>query len=303
MKIVSVDKIYLYPEHIEELEKSGQVVVYNDVPSREEGLKRIADAEIIIDNWYKMPAEVIYGCPKLKFICVAATGYEWIDMDACKKGGIVVSNSPSYSTEAVAELTVGLIINACRKITTAESSLRNGEWAPTGFKGKELRGKTLGIVGYGNIGRRVAEITSKGFGMKIIYVNSGSQKSDFERLIKESDIISVNAPITRETKGLIGLNEFNLMKDGVVIVNTGRGAVIDENALTENLKSGKVFSAGIDVYSKEPVNKGNPLFNGPNAILTPHIGFNTEESEFSLSNIVKNNVVSFLNGHPQNVVS
>ncbi len=303
MKIVSVDKIVIYPEHVSVLKKFGEVVIYNDVPNEEEGIKRLKDTDIVIDNWYEMPAKVISSLPSLKMICVAATGYEWVDLNEAKKRNIIVSNSPHYGTEAVAEHTIGLLLRAIRSAVIAEKELLSGIWDPAKYKGKELNGKTLGIVGYGSIGRRVGEIAKNGFNMNILFVNTSSTKEDITKLLKESDFISINAPLTEQTKGIIGDNEFKQMKQGVVIVNTGRGAVIDEQAFIENLKLGRVFAAGIDVFSKEPVTKDNPLLQLSNVTTTPHIGYNTEEAEYRLSEIVVNNIKAFIEGQPINVVS
>ncbi|MEK7119634.1 MAG: NAD(P)-dependent oxidoreductase, partial [Patescibacteria group bacterium] len=168
MKIVSVDKVYLDPKHIRELKKLGDVVIYNDVPDEIEGIKRIKDADIVIDNWFEMPATVISAAPKLKLIAVAATGYDWIDISAAKKHNIVVCNAPGYSTGSVAEHTIGLLLRAIRLASRAEADLRAGKWNPTTYKGKELSGKTLGIIGYGAIGKRVAKIAKNGFGMRIL---------------------------------------------------------------------------------------------------------------------------------------
>ncbi|MEK7587418.1 MAG: NAD(P)-dependent oxidoreductase [Patescibacteria group bacterium] len=303
MKIVSVDKVYLDPKHIRELKKLGDVVIYNDVPDEIEGIKRIKDADIVIDNWFEMPATVISAAPKLKLIAVAATGYDWIDISAAKKHNIVVCNAPGYSTGSVAEHTIGLLLRAIRLASRAEADLRAGKWNPTTYKGKELSGKTLGIIGYGAIGKRVAKIAKNGFGMRILYVNSKNSRQDIEDLLKKSDVVSINAPLTNETRGMIGTKEFQLMNSGVVIINTGRGAIIDEQSLIDTLKSGKIFAAGLDTYVDEPMRKDNPLFTFSNVTLTPHIAFNTEESEQRLSAIVTKNIVAYLANHPQHVVS
>lgn len=303
MKIVSVDKVFLHPEHINELKKLGEVVIYNDVPDEAEGIKRIKHADIVIDNWFEMPATVISAAPKLKLIAVAATGYEWTDLQQANKQGITVCNAPGYATEAVAEHTMGLLLSATRLTSPSQIDIRRGIWKPTVYKGKELKGKTLGIIGYGTIGRRVAKIAKSGFGMNILYVNSSSSQQDFEHLIRESDMISINAPLTDKTKDMVGSKEFKLMKPGVIIVNTGRGAVIDEEALIKTLKTGKIFAAGLDVLVTEPMKNTDLLFGFPNVVITPHIAFNTEDSEYRCSQIVTENIKKFLEGHPQNVVS
>ena len=303
MKIVSVDDVYLHPNHIEELETLGEVVIYHDTPNEEVGINRIKDADVVIDNWLKMPKAVIRGAKKLKMITVAATGYEWIDLSETLKHNIVICNAPGYATEAVAEHTIGLMLQAIRQGSQAERDLRIGIWTPIKYEGEELQNKTLGIIGYGAIGRRVAAIAQKGFGMHILYTTSASTRNDFEHLLRESDIISINVPLTSVTKGIISAKEFRLMKQGVVIVNTGRGAVIDEEELINNLKSKKIFAGGLDVLTKEPLDQNNKLLNFPNVTLTPHIAWNTEESKYRLSQIVMENIKCFLVGTPQNVVS
>ncbi|KKQ38420.1 MAG: Phosphoglycerate dehydrogenase, partial [Candidatus Roizmanbacteria bacterium GW2011_GWA2_37_7] len=255
MKIISVDKVVIYPEHVLELEKLGDVTIYNDIPDEAEGIQRIKDADIVIDNWFKMPAQVIKACQNLKMICVAATGYDWVDVNETRKRKIVVSNSPGYGTEAVAEHTIGLLLHTIRRASEAEKSIAKGIWDPMKYRGHELQGKTLGIIGFGSIGKRIAEIAEKGFDMKILYVNSKSSTSDFEKLLKESDCITINSPLTERTKGMVGDREFAMMKTGVVIVNTGRGAVVDEQSFIRSLESGKVFGAGLDVFPKEPIDK------------------------------------------------
>ncbi len=303
MNIVSVDNVIIYPKHVTELKKIGNVTIYRDVPTEEEGIQRIKDADIVIDNWYGMPAHVIAAAANLKLIAVAATGYEWVDLQETKKRNITVCNSPGYATEAVAEHTIGLMLRAIRKGTDAEKDYRNGNWNTNKFQGKELNGKTLGIIGYGAIGKRVSEIAKNGFGMKILYVNSKSSPSDLETLLKTSDVISVNSPLTEQTRGLLGMKEFSIMKQGVVIVNTGRGAVIQQKALIESLQNHKIFAAGLDVLEKEPIDPDDLLLTLPHVALTPHIGWSTEESEFRLSELVTENIKAFIKGKPQNVVS
>ncbi len=303
MNIVSVDKVVIYPEHREILERIGSLTVYADVPDESEGIRRIKEADIVIDNWMIMPAHVIRACPRLKMISVAATGYEWVDLQETRKRNIAVCNSPNYATNAVAEHTFGLLLNAARLSGRAYSDLQKHIYKPFLYKGKELRGKTIGIIGYGHIGRHVASLAQSGFGMHVIYTDSKSPRTRLEELLKQSDFISVNAPLNERTKNMLSAKEFNLMKRHVVIVNTGRGAVIDEKALLANLKNGKVFSVGLDVLTDEPMNLDSSLIGMQNVFITPHIGFNTEESEYRLSEIVTENIVRHIQGKPQNVVS
>jgi glycerate dehydrogenase len=305
MKIVQIDDVFLCPEHVERLCRCGELIQYHDVPTDEQGIQRILDADIVIDNWYHLPAEVIGAAAKLKLICVAASGFEWIDLEAARRRHIAVCNCPGYATEAVAEHTIGLMLAAIRKIHRAATDLGRGLWNPMSeiYRGRELHNRTLGIIGYGNVGQRVGEIAAKGFGMEIIYVNQKSSHQDFKQLLRQSDIISINAPLTNITKEMLGKKEFELMKQGVVIVNTGRGAIIDELVLVENLKSGKVLAAGLDVFVDQPPTPDNQLFNLPNVVATPHIGFSTEEALHRLSETITENIEKFIEGKPQNVVS
>ncbi|MGI8419188.1 MAG: 2-hydroxyacid dehydrogenase [Candidatus Levyibacteriota bacterium] len=303
MKIVNLDINYIYPEHREKLKDLGELIIYEDIPSEEEGIRRMEDADIVISSWFPISEKILSKANKLKYLTIAATGYDWVAIKAAGERNIPVSNVPSYSIEAVAEHTISLLLSACRFDSRAERDMRNGKWDNTLYKGKELNGKILGIIGYGNIGKRVAEIAKNGFNMKILYTNTTSSKQEHERVLRSSDFISINAPLTDKTKGMIGKREFELMKDKVVIVNTGKGAVLNERELIRFLKSGKVFAAGIDVFEKEPISKENPLLTFPNVTLTPHISYNTEEAQHALSQITLDNIVSFLNGSPKNIVN
>ncbi len=303
MKIVQIDKVEIFPEDRKKLEKYGKFENFSDVPSEKEGIIRLHDADVVIDNWFEMPAPVINSAKKLKMIAVAATGYEWVDIKEAKKRSIVVCNSPGFSTEAVAEHTIGLLLNVIRQSSRGENDLKNKKYNPIEYVGQELNGKTLGIVGYGKIGKRVGEIAEKGFGMKILSINSSTAKNDWEDILKNSDVISINAPLNDSTRGMIGEREFTWMKNGVIVINTGRGAIINENVLIKNLKSKKVSAAGLDVLKDEPMDLNSPLLSFPNVLITPHIAFNTKESIARLSKIVTDNIINFFEGHPTNVVS
>lgn len=304
MKIVALDNMYFHASHQKVLKSLGSFIQYTSNPQNEEQtIQRAKDAEIIINFWLKMPASMFTKLPKLRYVCVAAVGYEWIDIEAARKQNIIVSNCPGHNAESVAEHTIGLMIDASRLSTQAQTDLRMGIWKSTHYIGFDLIGKTLGIIGFGKIGKRVAEIAQNGLHMKIISINSKNSRKDLESLLKRSDIISVNAPLNNQTRGLISDKEFHLMKKGVVLVNTGRGAIIDEKALVANLLSGKIFAAGLDTFTHEPIEKNNPLLQIPNVTLTPHIAWNTSETEYRLSKMVVDNVRNFIHGKPINVVS
>ncbi|POS82666.1 hypothetical protein EPUL_005404, partial [Erysiphe pulchra] len=248
--------------------------------------------------------EIISIFPKtLKYICQNSAGYDNIDIEACSARGIRVSNTPYAVNQGTADTTIFLLLGALRRIHLPYLAVRAGEWrGGNAFQpGHDPDGKLLGIIGMGGIGRDVAH-RAKAFGLKIQYHNrsqlspdleQGASYVSFDQLIKTSDIISLNCSLSKETEGIIGKNEFELMKDGVILVNTARGKLIDEAALVEALDSGKVYSAGLDVFENEPqIHKG--LLNNPNVMLLPHIGTGTVETERKMELLVIKNIESAL---------
>jgi phosphoglycerate dehydrogenase-like enzyme len=242
-------------------------------------------------------------------IAIWATTCHYADLEAARQKGILVTHVPSYATESVAEYAVALLLAAVRKITLADKHVRKGEFDYRPFEGRELAGKTLGLIGTGAIGLRVAEI-ARALKMEVIgydkYPNLERAKEigfkyvDLKALLSQSDVISVHVTLNPETDRMIGKAEIALMKNGVVIINTSQGRVIDERAMAEGLKSGKLRSAGLDVLEEEPPPKNNPLFKLGNTVLSPHIAFNTEEAEARCSDICVDNVVQFTEGKKQN---
>lgn len=303
-KIVAVDPILLYPEHTKLLKEFGELTTYDTVPKNSrEIIDRIKGADIVIDYWTALPKEVMENLKNTKMICSATAGYDWIDVKTASKKGIIITHCPGHNSESVAEFTIGLMLSALRRMCKAVNETREGFYKPSGYKSKDLKDKTLGIIGYGTIGKRVAEIAEQGFGMKILFTNSSSTRGNLEKLLKESDCISVNAPLNNKTRNLLGKHEFDLMKDGVVFVNTGRGAIVNETALFNALKSGKMYAAGLDMLANEPFEKNNPLFKLQNVIITPHIAWNTEESDYRLSAQVVEIISAFISGKPIYIVS
>jgi len=311
MKIVIVDHVYLEKEHIEKLRSMGELEVFEEPPKTPDELKeRIMLADIVIVGWSDLTKSVIDSAQKLKMISIWATTCHYADLKAAKERRIVVTHVPSYATEAVAEHVFALLLAAIRRLPSADQHVRRGDfdWRP--FGGSELAGKTLGIIGTGAIGCRVAEI-AKAFKMQILgydkYPNLkkaqeiGIEYVNLYTLLKESNFITLHVTLTSETEGLIGKKEIAAMKKGAVIINTSQGKVIDEKALVDALKSGKLSCAGLDVFEEEPPAKGNPLFKLDNVILSPHIGFHTVETAKRCTDICVDNVVKFLEGHPQNV--
>jgi D-3-phosphoglycerate dehydrogenase len=309
MKIVVVDHVYLEKEHIKKLRSIGDLEIFEDPPKTADELKeRIKDVDIVIVGWSDLTESIIESAEKLKMISIWATTCHYADLNAAKKRRIVVTHVPGYATEAVAEHTFALLLAAIRKLPSVDKHVRKGEfdWRP--FGGVELCGKTLGIIGTGSIGCRVAEI-ARAFKMQILaydkYPNTkraeeiGMKYVDLNTLAAESDFITLHVTLTSETEKLIGKKEIEAMKNGVVIVNTSQGKVIDEKALVNALKTGKISFAGLDVFEEEPPAKENPLFKLDNTILSPHIGFHTVEAAKRCTDICIDNVVKFLEGHPQ----
>jgi len=311
MRIVVVDHVHLEERHVKKLRFLGDLEVFKEPPRTAEELKtRIKEADIVIVGWSNLTRNVIDSAKRLKMISIWATTCHYADLEAAKERGIVVTHVPSYATEAVAEYTFALMLAAARKLTLADKHVRKGsfDWRP--FGGIELAGKTLGIIGTGAIGFRVAEI-ARAFKMQLLgydkYPNPkraeelGLKYVNLKTLLRESDVITNHVTLTSETEKLIGKKEINIMKAGVVIINTSQGKVVDEKALGEALKSGKIAYAGLDVLAKEPPSKNTPLFKLDNTVLSPHIGFNTAEAEARCSDICVDNVVNFVEGKHQNV--
>jgi len=311
MKLVVVDHVYLEEEHIKKLESIGDLKIFNNPPKTIDELKeRINAADIVIAGWSDFTKEIIESARELKMISIWATTCHYVDLEAAKEKGIVVTHVPGYATEAVAEHVFALLLATVRKLRLADEHVRKGEfdWRP--FAGRELAGKTLGIIGTGLIGCRVAEI-AKAFKMQILafdkYPNSkkaeeiGMKYVDLHTLLKESDFLTLHVTLTSETEKMIGKKEINIMKKGVVIINTSQGKVIDEKALIQSLKSGKISYAGLDVFEEEPPQKNNPLFKLDNTVLSPHIGFHTIEAAKRCTDVCIDNVLKFVEGHQQNV--
>jgi D-3-phosphoglycerate dehydrogenase len=311
MNIVVVDHVYLEEEHISKLRSIGNLKVFEQPPRSADDLKRrIAGADVVVVGWNKLTKDVIDSAKKLKMISIWATSCHYADVQAAKEKGITVTHVPGYATEAVAEHTFALMLAAARRLLSADKHVRKRgfDWRP--FGGVELRGKTLGIIGTGSIGCRVAEI-SKGFEMQVLgydkYPNVikcrelGIKHVDLHTLLRSSDFISLHVTLTPDTERLLGEKEFKTMKEGAVIINTSQGKVIHEKALIKALKSGRISYAGLDVFEEEPPSKDNPLFRLDNTVLSPHVGFHTFEAVKRCTDICVDNIVKFLEGYPQNL--
>lgn len=289
----------------------GDVVKYPNT-SKEELPERISDANIIAVNKCKLTADVLAHAPKLKMICEAATGYDNIDIEYCKKRGIAVTNVAGYSTHCVAQLTFAMALRLLTHMPEYTEFVRDLSYTNSGIANKltppfhELYGKTWGIVGYGNIGRRVADI-ARAFGCNII-AYTRTRKDDVEcvdidTLCKRSDIISLHVPLNEATRGLISEPQLNQMKKSVILINVARGAVIDEASVAEAIKKNKIAAFGCDVYSTEPFPQTHPyteIKDMSNVCLTPHIAWGGFETRTRLLGEMEANISAFLNGERRN---
>lgn len=318
MKTVILDSFALNPGDLswDWLKNLTECEIYDRTPA-DKIISRCEGADIVITNKTPLPKCVLEKLTTLKFIALESTGYNIVDTDYCKERGIPVCNIPSYSTEAVAQLTFSLILEITNAVALHSESVKNGEWTacPDFCYWKipltELSGKTLGIVGFGQIGRRVADI-AEAFNMNVVAVSghetSQPHRKNFrwvstEELKKEADIISFHCPLNKKTQGLCNDEFLSGCKDGVIIINTSRGPVIDEKALAAALRNGKVRGAGVDVLSSEPPKADNPLLSAPNCFITPHIAWAGFETRKRLMAILESNVKAYLDGNPQNVVN
>ena len=314
MKITVLDGFALNPGDLDWgiIGKFGDLTVYDRTASGEEAIARIADSEIVMVNKTPLPESILTACPNLKLVCVLATGYNVVDYVAARRLGIDVCNVPSYGTAAVAQFTIALLLELCHHVGRHDVLVHNGAWTSCQdfclwtTPQMELAGKTLGIIGYGRIGQAVGTI-AKALGMEVIAFNR-SPKADVENvdldtLFARSDVISLHCPLFPETEGIISRENIAKMKDGILLVNTSRGGLIDEQAVADALESGKIRGMAVDVVTVEPIRKDNPLLTAPNCLITPHMAWAPLESRKRLLNTVADNVRCFLEGIPQNVVN
>ena len=284
------------------LEKEAEVVDRKGI-SAEDLKEELKDYDaIIVRSRTKMTRELIQSAPNLKVIGRCGVGVDNIDIDAAGEKGIIVVNAPSATTESVAELTMGLIFALARQITRADASMKNGKWPKNEFMGVELYGKTLGIIGFGRIGSTVDQMAAA-IGMRINACCDfsipetiriiGGELLMIDEIIERSDFITIHTPLTEKTKGMINAETISRMKDGVYLVCTARGGIVDENALLEALKSGKVAGAALDVFEKEPP-KNMELISHPNLIATPHIAGQTSEAQRRASVDISKEVLAAL---------
>lgn len=287
----------------------GDLAVYEHTPE-DEIIRRIADAEIVITNKTPITAQTFAACPQIRYVGVLATGYNVVDVEAARRRGIAVANVPTYGTMAVAQHTFALLLELCHHVGAHNAAVQQGRWTNGrdfcfwDYPLTELCGKTLGVIGYGRIGQAVANI-ARALGMQVLACSArgGENQVSLDAVIAQSDVISLHCPLTKENEKFINRQTIARMKDGVMIVNTARGQLIDEEALRDALLCGKVSGAAVDVASAEPIRAENPLLGLPNCIITPHIAWAPKESRQRLMDVAVSNLEVFLKGEPVNNVA
>jgi len=306
------DTIVLGPEHINRLESIGTLHIYNNTEkSDQELINLLNDADILIMGMIEFRPDVFKSLKNLKMLSLWTTGYDYVDIDIAKKHNILLTNVPGYSAVAVAEHVFAMLFSLLRKIPAADGHVKMGFYDRTNFLGSELAGKTMGVIGAGSIGKRVAQI-AKSLEMNVIVNTANPSKEraekygfnflSFEEVLMQSDFISLHIPLKPDTENMVSYHEFNIMKNSAIVINTARGKIIDEDALVDALNSGKIAGACIDVLSEDKVKEDNSLLNFNNVILSPHCAFYTKEAIKKLSDIAIDNIVGFINGNPQNVI-
>lgn len=318
MKIVVLDHPRENPGEIDwsPLEALGEVTLHPRTPP-ERILQTIGDAEIVFLNKSPLTREVMEQCPKLKFVSVIATGYNTVDVKAARELGITVSNVPSYGTAAIGQHAIALLLELTDHVAYHDAEVRkgrrgeSGDWCFWDYPSIELENKTMGIVGLGRIGQSVAA-AALAFGMRVIACDrveneemkrKGVRYTDMDTLLSSSDVISLHCPLFEETKKLINREAIAKMKDGVIFINNSRGALVDEDALAEALRTGKIAAAGLDALAEEPPAADHPLLQAPNCVITPHISWAALECRQRLVAYAIDNLRAYLSGTPANVVN
>ena len=287
----------------------GELTVYDRTPKfdTEEIIRRIGDAQIVITNKTPVRAAVLDACPGVKYVGLLSTGKDVCDCDYAEKKGITVTNIPAYSTDAVAQHAIALLLEICSKVGVHSAAVQAGEWqrcedfcfweAPL----MELSGRTMGIIGFGQIGRQTGRI-AKALGMRVLAAGSRETPegreigtyTDLDTLLRQSDVVSLHCPLNDDTRKLINRETIGKMKDGAILINTGRGGLVDEEALAQALKSGKLYAAGVDVVSVEPITPDNPLLACANCFITPHVAWTPQTCRRRVMDIAVANLKAYL---------
>lgn len=317
LKIVVLDGYSVNPGDMSwnGFEKLGDLKVY-DRTAPDQILERAADAPVIITNKVPLTGETLRRLPALKYVGVLATGYNIVDIEEARRLGIVVTNIPAYSTDSVAQMVFAHLLNIVQRVDFYTDEIKAGEWCRCAdfcymkFPHMELADKTMGIIGYGNIGGAVGKI-AHAFGMKVVTPSSKPaselphyvEKVSMDELLRTADVVSLHCPLTDSTRHLINERRLAMMKPSAILINTGRGPLVDDHALANALNNGTIYAAGLDVLSTEPPREDNPLLTARNCFFTPHIGWATAEARQRLMNIAVSNLESYLGGHPVNNVA
>lgn len=319
MKLVVLDGYTENPGDLswDALRRFGELTVYERTSDdQSEVAERIKGADIVVANKTPIRAEVINSTGALKYITILATGYDIVDVAAARARGIPVSNVPSYGTAAVAQFAIAMLLEICHHVAHHSETVHAGRWESCAdwcywdYPLIELDGKTMGIIGFGRIGQQTGRI-AKALGMHILATGSrptdaGREIADYvelDELLARSDVISLHCPLFPSTRGIISRENIARMKDGVILLNNSRGALVDEQALADALNSGKVYAAGLDVVSTEPISGGNPLLKAKNCFITPHISWAPKEARERIMDCTVKNIEAFLDGKPVNVVN
>ena len=283
------------------------LTLWDSLPENQDDLgNRISKADLAVIANYPLKKEALDKASSLKYLCVAFTGVDHVDIDTCREKGIAVSNCAGYSTESVAELAIGMMLSLYRKLAEGKDAAAHGKTG-AGLRGIEIKDRTVGIIGIGAIGYRTANL-AKAFGAKVIGYNRSHSHddityTDLNTLLQTSDIVSIHLPLTKDTKHFIDKDKLSLMKKDAILINTARGGIIDNEALAEALKKGEIAGAGIDVFDMEPpLPEDYPLLSASHTVLTPHVGFDTEEAMERRASIVADNLRSFVEGKQKNII-
>lgn len=317
MKIIVLDGYAANPGDLswEELKALGECTIY-DRTAPEDVVQRASGAEVLLTNKTVLTAEHMAALPELKYIGVLATGYNVVDTKAAKERGIIVTNIPAYSTDSVAQMVFAHILNIAQQVRHHSDEVRSGRWASNpdfcfwDTPLMELRGKKIGIVGLGHTGFMTARIAI-GFGMKVFAYTSKSHfqlppeihKMELDELFSECDIISLHCPLTPTTREIVNAKRLKLMKPTAILINTGRGPLINEQELADALNHGTLYAAGLDVLSQEPPRADNPLLSARHCFITPHIAWASKEARTRLLQVMTENIKAYQEGKPVNVVN
>ena len=320
MKIVVLDGYTENPGDLswDALAQLGELTVYDRTDPQDEALiiARMAGAELVFTNKTPITRAAIDACPRLRFIGILATGYNVVDCAYAREKGIPVSNVPAYGTASVSQFSIALLLELCHHIGHHDRAVHEGRWERCAdwcfwdYPLIELEGKTMGIIGFGRIGQNVGRI-AKALGMNVIAFNrsrsaEGAEIAEYvelDELLRRADVVSLHCPLFPETRGIINRETIAKMKDGVIIINNSRGPLVVEQDLADTLNSGKVYAAGLDVVSSEPISADNPLLKAKNCIITPHISWAPKESRQRIMDCTVENIRAFCEGKPQNVVN